>query len=125
MDRNRRWFSVSLSGLSIGWLGMVAAFLPFLGAYKGFALYIDLNTDVTAVGAIAYSAAGFFAGLAGTGIFGLLFEIHEDLSAIREFSVGRLPKNTTDSPLFSGRRADDPLSKIEKDSPPKNTDDGP
>ena len=122
MDRNRRWFSVSLSGLSIGWLGVVAAFLPFLGAYEGFALYIDLNTNVTAVGAIVYSGAGFLAGLAGTGLFGLLFEIHEDLSAIREFSVGRLQK---DSPLFSGRRANDPLSKIGTGGPPENIDDGP
>ena len=121
MDQNRRWFSVSLSGLSIGWLGMVAAFLPFLGAYKGFALYIDLNTDVTAVGAIAYSAAGFLAGLAGTGILGLLFEIHEDLSAIREFSVARLQKG---GPLSSGRRANDPMSKIGTDGPQENIDAG-
>ena len=121
MARNRRWFSVSLSGLSIGWLGVVAAFLPFLGAYKGFTLYIGLNTDVTAVGAIAYTAAGFLAGLAGTGILGLLFEIHEDLSAIRGFSVGRLQEG---SPPFSGRRANVPLSKIGTDGPQENIDDG-
>ncbi len=125
MDRNRRWFSVSLSGLSIAWLGIVAAFLPLIGAYEGLTIYIDLNPDANAGGRFVYATIGFLGGLAGTGILGLLFEIHEDLSAIREFSVGRLQKNSTGRSLFSGRRADDARSKIEKDSPPNNTDDGP
>ena len=126
MDRNRRWFSVSLSGLSIAWLGIVAAFLPLFGAYEGLTIYIDLNPDANTGGGFVYAAIGFLAGLAGTGILGLLFEIHDDLSVIREFSVGRF--QTTDSPLFSGRRADDPRRRAEGPQeipPPENIDDGP
>ena len=121
MARNRRWFAVSLSGLSIGCLGIFAAFLPLIGAYEALTIYIDLNPDVNAGGLIAYAAVGFLGGLAGTGILGLLFEIHEDLSAIRENSVGRLQNGSLQ---FSGRRANDPLSKIDTGGPPENIDDG-
>ncbi len=128
MDRNRRWFSVSLSGLSSAWLGIVAAFLPLIGAYEGLTIYIDLNPDANAGGRFVYATIGFLGGLAGTGILGLLFEIHDDLSAIRDFSVGRLPKDTAGTPLSSGRRADDPRRRAEGPQeipPPENIDDGP
>ena len=129
MDRNRRWFSVTLSGLSIAWLGMIAAFLPLFGAYEGFTIYVDLKyPDANVGGLIVYAGLGFLGGLAGTGILGLLFEIHDDLSAIREFSVGRLPKDTAGTPLSSGRRADDPRRRAEGPQeipPPENIDDGP
>ena len=96
MARNRRWFAVSLSGLSIGWLGIFAAFLPLIGAYEALTIYIDLKyPDVNAGGLIAYAAVGFLGGLAGTGILGLVFEIHEDLSAIRANSDDRGPPENT------------------------------
>ena len=112
----------------MAWLGIVAASLPLFGAYEGLTIYIDLNPDANAGGLIVYAGLGFLGGLAGTGILGLLFEIHDDLSAIREFSVGRSPKDTADTPLFSGRRADDPRRRAEGPQeipPPENIDDGP
>ena len=96
MTPNRRWFSVSLSGLSIGWLSLVSAFLPLFGIYGGLTIYsAEVSfSEASMAGQFVYSMTGFFAGLAGTGFLALLFEIHEDLAAIRG-SRANMPTDIT------------------------------